>query len=140
MDASKEETLSDIGKLMLRLSSGGFMLTHGYPKLMAWSTKSATFPDPLGVGSATSLALAIFAEFFCALAVMAGALTRPAVVPLIVTMVVAGFVVHGPDPWGKKEKAVLYLAAGARALLGRRGRARQEELTQASMQAHRGRN
>ena len=108
MDASKEETLNNIGKLLLRLSSGGFMLTHGYPKLMSWSAKSATFPDP--VGSATSLALAIFAEFFCALAVMTGAFTRPAVVPLVVTMAVAGFVVHGADPWGRKEKAILDLA------------------------------
>lgn len=110
MDSAKEETLNNVGKLLLRLSSGGFMLTHGYPKMMAWSAKSATFPDPLGVGSATSLALAIFAEFFCALAVMVGALTRPATIPLIVTMGVAAFVIHGADPWGKQEKAVLYLA------------------------------
>lgn len=110
MDAAREETLNDTGKLLLRLTSGGFMLTHGIPKALSWSTKAATFSDPLGVGSATSLALAIFAEVGCALAVMAGAFTRPATVPLVITMLVATFLVHGADPWAKKEKAVLYLA------------------------------
>ena len=37
--------------LFLRLFIGGMMLSHGWAKLASFSTLSATFPDPLGVGS-----------------------------------------------------------------------------------------
>jgi len=38
-----------------------------------------------------------------------GLLTRMAVVPLIITMLVAAFVIHGGDPFKKMESALLYL-------------------------------
>lgn len=34
--------------------------------------------------------------------------TRLAALPLVFTMGIAAFVVHGSDPWAKKELAVLY--------------------------------
>jgi len=43
------------------------------------------------------LALAVFAEVFCAAAVMVGIATRLAAIPLVVTMLVAAFVVHSDD-------------------------------------------
>jgi putative oxidoreductase len=55
------------------------------------------------------LGLTVFAEFFCALALALGLLTRAAVIPLIVTMLTAAFVILGDDPFGKKELALLYL-------------------------------
>lgn len=67
------------------------------------------FPDPLGVGEALSLALTVFAEFFCALFVVIGLFTRQAVLPLIITMLVAIFVMHWGDSFAKKELAILYL-------------------------------
>jgi putative oxidoreductase len=39
---------------------------------------------------------------------MAGYKTRYALIPLIITMLVAGLITHLDDPWGKKELAVLY--------------------------------
>ena len=86
-------------------------LSHGWGKLAGYAERSATFADPLGVGSATSLSLAIFAEVFCAIAVMLGLFTRLAVIPLIITMAVAGLVVHANDPWPKPEMALLYMTA-----------------------------
>ena len=38
-----------------------------------------------------------------------GLFTRQAVIPLIITMLVAIFVIHGDDPFKDKEMAILYL-------------------------------
>ncbi len=117
--ASRKDTLEDVGRLLLRLMFGGMMLTHGIPKLLGFAEKMDGFPDPIGLGSPVALALAVFAEVFCAGAVVLGAFTRLAVVPLIVTMAVAAFVIHADDPLGRKELALLYgLAYLAIGLLG----------------------
>ena len=99
----------DLALLTLRLGAGGLMLFgHGLPKIMGFSQLAESFPDPLGLGSTASLGAAIFAEVFCALAVMLGAYTRYAAIPLVITMAVAAGIVHGEDPWAKKEMAVIY--------------------------------
>lgn len=95
--------------LLLRLTAGGFMLTHGYGKLQQLMAGEFQFADPIGVGPEVSLVLAVFAEFFCSLLVMLGLGTRLATIPLIVTMAVAAFIAHGADPFGRKEMALLYL-------------------------------
>ncbi len=60
------DTMAGIGLLLLRLSSGGLMMTHGYKKLMKLSSLKADFPDPFGVGHDISLYLTLFAELLCA--------------------------------------------------------------------------
>ena len=108
-DPGSHDPLSSLGLLILRVLVGGFMLfAHGWPKLAGFSAKSGGFPDPLGIGSAPSLTLAVFAEVVCALALMLGIFTRAAAVPLLITMLVAAFLVHGSDPFQKKEFALLY--------------------------------
>ena len=103
---------TSLGLLLLRIGAGGMMFFgHGWAKLVGFADIAPRFPDPLGLGSATaSLALAVFAEAFCAAAVMVGVATRLASIPLVVTMLVAAFVVHSDDPWAKKELALLYAA------------------------------
>ena len=99
-----------LGLLWLRLTAGGMMLVaHGWPKLMAIHELVERFPDPLGIGSATSAILAVGAEAGCSLLLICGLWTRWAAVPLIVTMLVAAFLVHGDDPWAKKEFALVYM-------------------------------
>ena len=71
----------------------------------------STEPSVFGLGSSISLGLAVFAEFFCALALILGLGSRLVLIPLIVTMAVAAFVIHGADPFGKKELALVYLCA-----------------------------
>ncbi len=101
--------LSSLGLLILRLGCGGLMLWfHGLPKLLTYGEKAVGFPDPLGIGHGLSLGLVVFAEFFCSILVIWGILTRFAAIPLVVTMVTAAFVIHGDDPWSKKEFALLY--------------------------------
>ncbi len=95
--------------LILRLSLGGLMIPHGFDKLKNFVSYSPSFADPFHLGSTASLALSIFAEFFCAVLVVAGLLTRLATVPLIIGMSVALFHAHGGDVFGKGEKAALFL-------------------------------
>lgn len=97
------------GLLVLRLALGGMMLAaHGWPKLATFSDRFDSFPNPIGIGSGPSLILAVFAEVFCSLAVMLGLFTRAAAVPLLITMLVAAFIVHADDPFQRQEFALLY--------------------------------
>ena len=56
------------------------------------------------------IALIIFAEFFCSIALLFGFLTRLAVIPLIIGMSVAAFVAHAGAPFNGRELPLLYLA------------------------------
>lgn len=91
------------------------LIGHGWGKLMSFSDKADSFPDPLGIGSFMSLLCTVLAEVVFAALVTAGLLTRAALLPLIFTMGVAAFVVHGGDPlFGpgpSKEMALLYMSA-----------------------------
>jgi len=100
---------SSIGLLLARVSLGSMMLVaHGWGKLMDYGDLAGKFPDPLGVGHQLSLTLVVGAEVFCSAAIVLGLLTRWAALPLAVTMLVAVTVIHGDDPWAKKEFALLY--------------------------------
>ena len=101
---------TDLGLLILRLVAGASMLTHGYPKLQKVLNGNFQFGDPLGLGPEVSLILAVFAELICSALVIIGLTTRLAVLPLIVTMGVAFFIVHGADPFKVKELALIYLS------------------------------
>jgi putative oxidoreductase len=96
--------------LVLRVTIGAFMLTHGYGKLQTvLAGGEIQFMDPFGLGQAASMYLAVFAEFFCSILLILGLATRLATIPLIVTMLVAVLVAHGNDPFEKKELALHYL-------------------------------
>lgn len=105
--------LEDAGLLVLRIWLGLGMLTlHGTGKLLKLESGNLAFPDPLGLGPAVSLFLAVFAEVLCASFLALGLLTRAAALPLIVTMSVAFFAVHGGalKGEGNGELAFVYLA------------------------------
>lgn len=95
--------------LALRILFGVLLMSHGIQKWNNYESMSATFPDPLGVGSSVSLGLAIFGELACSVGFIFGALYRLALIPMIFTMAVAFFVIHGNDPFGTKELAFVYL-------------------------------
>jgi putative oxidoreductase len=103
----------NISMLILRLGAGALMVQHGYDKLVKFGAMKKDFMSFLGMGSTTSLALLIFAEFFCALFIIMGLFTRLTVIPLIIAMCVALFKAHNGDFWGDGEQAALYLAAFA---------------------------
>lgn len=102
----------DLGLLVLRIALGAQMIHgHGWGKLMSFSEKAASFPDPLGVGNTTSAVLAIVGEVLCSALIVLGAFTRLAALGAIVTMAVAFFLVHGGKLVGEGngEMAFLYL-------------------------------
>ena len=108
MNASRKEGLSALGLLILRIGGGGMMMTHGWGKLNMLMSGADRFPDPLGVGPQLSLILAVFAEFFCSILLILGAGTRLVAMPLLFTMFMAAFIIHGDDPFQKQELALLY--------------------------------
>jgi Predicted membrane protein len=63
----------------------------------------------LGMSHLVSLSLTVFAEVICSLFILLGFATRLAVIPLLITMLVAVFYVHGNDPFGKQEMGLLYI-------------------------------
>ena len=97
--------------LLLRLVFGILIMNHGYDKLIHFGDKHNTFMNFLGIGSTLSLALVIFAEFFCGLFVILGLFTRLSVIPIIIVLAVAVFKAHHGAVFGDGQPATLYLTA-----------------------------
>ena len=75
---TREEYLN-ILVLLLRISIAAFMITHGWPKLSKLlAGGEIQFGDPIGLG------------------------------PILSLILVAAFISHGADPFGRKETALLY--------------------------------
>lgn len=104
---------SDFALLLARVWFGGSLVfLHGWAKLTGFSNMAGKFPDPLGVGSTTSLSMAVFAEVACAVLVALGLLTRFAALVIAIMLTVAFFKIHGlklSGP-GSGEMAFVYLA------------------------------
>ena len=106
----KAATTTDIALLVARLGIAALMLTHGIPKMMVlFSGTPVEFPAIMGMSPELSLGLAVFAEVFCSILLIAGFATRLAVVPLIITMLVAALIIHGTEPFVKQESSLQYL-------------------------------
>jgi putative oxidoreductase len=107
------ESAFSFGMLLLRVGAGLLILVnHGLDKLMHlmhFAEKAPRFSDPFHIGSTTSLALVVFAEFFCAAFVILGLFTRLAAFPLVIAMGVALFSAHNGAFFGKGEMAALFL-------------------------------
>ncbi len=99
----------DAGLFLLRVIFGLLLMQYGWEKFSKYAEWSADFPDPLGVGSAFSLALCIFAELFCAGFLVLGLFSRFTLVPLIINMLVVAFVIHAGDPIKEREHAFSFL-------------------------------
>ncbi len=95
--------------LLLRLGLGILMMNHGYDKLVHFSEYQDKFMNFLGMGKTLSLALVVFAEFFCSLFLILGLFTRLAAIPLIITTCVIIFKVNNGNVFGDGETAALYL-------------------------------
>ena len=98
--------------LLLRLSFGILMMKAGFYKLTHFNeilNKPGGFMDFLGMGSTMSLALLVFAEFFCSMFLILGLFTRLAAIPLIIAMLVALIKAHNWDVFGAGQAAALFL-------------------------------
>lgn len=95
---------------LLRIAVAVLTIPHGYDKLAHFAEKKATFISFMGLGGAVSLALVVFAEFFCSLMLAAGMLTRFVLIPLIITMAVVVFKVGKGDIFGEGQLPFLLLS------------------------------
>lgn len=115
----------DLALLLLRLWLGLTMLfNHGFAKLINFGDMSSKFLDLLGIGGTASLALAVFAEVFCAVLLATGLVTRFAALNLAITMLVAFAIVHKMELSGDSsgELAFIYLAGYVTLLIAGPGR------------------
>ncbi len=115
--------LADVGLLILRVFTGlALAVSHGLDKVQDPSgviagSRGLGLPAPTIFGWAAALS-----EFLGGLLLALGLLTRPAAVFIAVTMGIAAFLVHGDDPFSKKELALLYLAPVIALMLAGAGR------------------
>lgn len=109
-----QDRWTSLGLLILRLGTGGYLITHGWGKLqMVMAGQFEQFGDPIGLGPQLSLVLVTGAEFFCALLVALGLATRFAAIPVVFAMGVAALVAHGNDPWTSTAAAQLFMSGRA---------------------------
>jgi putative oxidoreductase len=114
---------ADLGLLLLRLAGGlSLALAHGLGKL----PPSARFVERvggMGFPAPEPFAwLAVLAELGGGLLLALGLLTRPAAALVAGNMLVVALVAHGGDPFGDREKPVLFLAIAVAVLLAGPGR------------------
>jgi putative oxidoreductase len=100
---------TDIGLAILRILPSIFLMTHGWGKFNRLISGNFEFPDPIGIGASPSLFLAVIGEFVCPILIIIGFKTRLAAIPAAITMFVAAVIHHSADPFGDKEKALLFL-------------------------------
>jgi putative oxidoreductase len=113
------------GLLVLRITIGlSLIALHGWGKLVHFGARSATFPDPLGVGSRASLAFAVLGEVVAPLFVVLGLGTRIAAFVSTISMSVAFFIAQGGRLLGPDngELAFVYMVAFAAIVAGGGGR------------------
>ena len=96
--------------LIFRVLAAVLLLTHGIPKLQKLlSGDEIQFPDPYGLGVTLSFVLVTFAEVLCSTLVLLGFATRLAAIPIMIAMSTAVIYAHANDPFGVKEKPLLFL-------------------------------
>lgn len=105
-----KRNFNDLALLILRVGFGGFMLTHGIPKINMLSNPS-DFGNPIGIGATASLILALIGEVLAPIMIIIGFKTKWAAIPAAITMFVAAFVVHAKDSLATKEHALLFFIA-----------------------------
>jgi putative oxidoreductase len=111
-----------VGLLILRVGTSLLMLRYGYAKLERYLSGNRGFADPFGWGEELSLVLTILAEVGCSLLLILGLGTRLVLIPLIVTMLIAFFVIHANDPFDKQEHPLVFLVPYLTLLLTGPGR------------------
>jgi len=104
---------TDLMLAILRVFTG-FAMAYGHGiKKVPPSEGFINHIGDLGFPLPTFFAYAAgYSEFFGAILLACGLLTRPAAFLVAATMFVAGFINHADDPFGSAEKAYLYFVLG----------------------------
>ena len=113
----------NLATLILRICLGILMIPHGYDKLVNFAAYKKDFMNFLGTGPTISLALVVFAEFFCSIFLIMGLFTRLVVVVLIIEMLVVIIKSHDMKIFADGEHGALFLAGYLAILLLGAGKA-----------------
>ncbi|MEO6965102.1 MAG: DoxX family protein [Acidobacteriaceae bacterium] len=109
---------TDFGLLLLRLFFGlNLFLHHGLEKVTHFSQMSRHFPDPVHLGSHTSLIFALISDAICSLLVVLGLGTRVAAFIVFVNISVVFYVVHHHPFLGGNGELLLLFIGGFLALV-----------------------
>ncbi len=100
----------NLAMFCLRVALGVLMIPHGYDKLVKFGEYKKDFLNFLGMGPTLSLALVVFAEFFCSVFLIMGLFTRVVAGILLIEMLVVVFKAHNGDIFVTGEHGALYLA------------------------------
>jgi len=111
LSVSYREWAFNMAMFVLRVIAGVLIIPYGYDKLIHFAEKKYSFTNFMGIGSPLSLALVIFAEFFCSMFIILGLFTRLAVIPLLIVMSVVVFKINHGNIFGKNELPVLFLVS-----------------------------
>ena len=123
LSITQNSNATHLALLIARVGIGALMLTHGLPKMATlFSGEPVQFLPLFGMSAEFSLGLTVFAEVLCSIFIIAGFATRLAVIPQIITMLVALVFVHAADPIGKQEPALHYLLVDVVLLLAGSGK------------------
>ena len=114
---SSSQSFTDLGLLLLRVLVFIMLIPHGYDKLLSFLDGANDFPDPLHLGVRFSHFMTVFGEVAGPILLILGLFTRVAAVGGIGLFFVIAFVIHGSDPFGDKEHALLYLIPALTLLL-----------------------
>ena len=102
--------MNNIALLILRVVFAGSMLYgHGFGKFNKLIQGDLSFANPIGIGEVPTLILAVFSEFLAPIFIIFGYKTKFFSFFPAATMFIAAFVVHWGDPFGRVEKALLFL-------------------------------
>jgi putative oxidoreductase len=102
--------MNSIALLLLRIVFCGSMIFgHGLGKLNKVLDGNFNFSDPIGIGEAPTLFLAVFSEFIAPIFILLGIKSRIFSFFPAATMFVAAFIIHLDDPFNRMEKSLLFL-------------------------------
>lgn len=109
-ETTRDRKLYNFVLFLVRVTIACFMLTHGLKKIdLLLSDDPVQFADPFNIGAVTTLTMVIFAEVVCSVLLIIGLATRLVVIPLIITMLVAVFMIHGTHGFERQELGGIYL-------------------------------
>ena len=102
--------MNNIALLILRVVFSASMLYgHGLSKLNKLIEGDLSFANPIYIGEAPTLILAVLSEFLAPIFIIVGYKTKFFSFFVAATMFVAAFIVHWGDSFARIEKALLFL-------------------------------
>ncbi len=115
---------TSIGLLLLRLFFGlSLAFAHGQGKVFGDTTQLIGGVEGMGFPAPAFFAwAAALSEFLGGILLALGLGTRVASVMIACTMIVAAFIAHGADPFGKRELSLAYLTVAVALFLTGPGR------------------